>query len=504
MHDLAVVGAGPAGLAAAVTAAGLGLDVVLVDAGARPGGQYFRHPPEGFRAARPGALHHHWEEFTRLRDAVRTDQRIAHLPGTRVWTVTRPPEGTFTLHTLTGERAPRPGTVDARRLVVATGAYDRVVPFPGWDLPGVLTAGGAQALLKGNLVRAGKRIVAAGTGPFLLPVAAGLAAAGAHVVGVFEANHPGDFARHPGAVLRNAGKLAEGGGYAAALLRHRVPFRTGHAVIAAHGDGAVEAVTVARVDRGWRPVPGTQRVIPCDTLAVGYGFTPQLDLLPRLGCATRTGKDGSAAAVVDAAQHTGVPGVWAAGETTGVGGADLALAEGRLAAHAAAGVRPPARLLRERSRLRAFAAALAEVHAVPDGWTEWLRGDTLICRCEEVPRDRVTAAVAGLGTTDPRTAKLATRAGMGWCQGRMCGYALCALLPDADRAAFADRPLAQPVPLAALASLRDRAAPTEPDGPGTSRDPAGTDARHGPDGPQGPAGPDAPHDPDEAEPQAEE
>jgi NADPH-dependent 2,4-dienoyl-CoA reductase/sulfur reductase-like enzyme len=460
-NDLAVIGAGPAGLAAAVAAAQAGLDVTLVDAAARPGGQYFRHPPGSRPDGRPGAPHQGSAqlsaEFARLRDAVAGHDRIDYLAAHRVWAVEH--GAPFVVHALAGQRAGRPVEVRARTLVIATGAHDRVLPFPGWELPGVLTAGGAQALLKGDLVAAGRCVVVAGSGPFLLPVAAGLAAAGVQVAGVFEASRPQRFARHGARVARNAGRLTEAMGYAATLLHHRVPYRTGRAVIAVHGDDAVEAVSVGRLDRDWTPVPGTEHEVECDTLAVGYGFTPQLEIPAELGCATRTDVDGSLVVVVDAAQRTSVPGVYAAGETTGVGGAQLSLVEGELAGLAAAGVlgRRTRRLRARRARLRAFAAALHDVYAVRPGWTGWPRADTLVCRCEEVPYGRLEEAVRELGATDLRAAKLITRAGMGWCQGRICGYPTACLTArivggEPDLTGSARRPLAQPIRLGDLAA----------------------------------------------------
>jgi thioredoxin reductase len=452
MRDVVVIGAGPAGLAAAVTAATAGLDVALVDAGRRPGGQYYRH-----HAAETGRLHHGWDTFVRLRNAL---DRLTYLPGHRVWHV----EDGFTVHALTGDRDERPVRIDARAVIVATGAHDRSLPFPGWDLPGVLTAGGAQALLKGNRVRAGEQIVVAGTGPFLFPVATGLAGAGATVLGVFEANRPYGFASQ---VARHPDKAREGAGYAALLARHRIPYRTGHAVVAAHGDGRVEAVTVARLDRGRATV--RERVIDCDTVAVGYGFTPQLEIPLQLGCATRMDADGSLVVTVDAAQRTSVSGLYAAGETTGVGGAQLSLVEGELAglavAEALGGLAAdPAdvrRLVARRRRLRAFAAAMHRTYPIRPGWMDRLRDDTIICRCEEVTCGRLTEA-AELGATDPRSAKLLSRAGMGWCQGRVCGYAtawlaagICGRLPGPDDLLGpARRPLAQPVRLRDLADER--------------------------------------------------
>ncbi|MFJ9808885.1 FAD-dependent oxidoreductase [Streptomyces sp. NPDC101158] len=474
--DLAVVGAGPAGLAAAVTAADLGLDVVLLDAGARPGGQYYRHPAPELDATGARALHHDWTAFAtrerRLRAHERTG-RVTYLPDHHVWTITSAgPDRILRARTADD----RSVTVTAGAVLLATGAYERQLPFPGWTLPGVVSAGGAQAMLKGGLVLPGRRIVVAGSGPLLLAVAASLASAGARVPAVVEAAAYGGYARHTATLLRNPAKLVEGARYGAALARHQVRLLTRHAVVEAHGTDRVEAVTLARLDRDWRPVPGTARRVPCDAVAVGHGLVPELSLATALGCATRTAPDGTVALALTDGLRTSVPGIWAAGETGGVGGAPLALLEGELAAHdiaAAAGrtvPRPPALDTlrsggaprparaddvagrgRRRTRLRAFAEAMASAHRPGAGWADWLRPTTDVCRCEEVPAARIREAVDELGAHDPRTVKLLTRAGMGWCQGRMCGPAVAALCGGGappDR-----RPLACPVPLRHLAGL---------------------------------------------------
>ncbi|MEU8249631.1 NAD(P)/FAD-dependent oxidoreductase [Nonomuraea sp. NPDC048916] len=457
--DLAVIGGGPAGVAGALAAARRGLRVVLLDSGARLGGQYFRHPAAPARPATPG-----FDRFARQARALGRQARV--LLRHQVWAVSR--DGDLVAHCLApgGEAV----AVRCRHLLIATGAHDRPLPFPGWDLPGVLTAGGAQALLKGDGVVAGRRIVVAGTGPFLLPVGAGLAGAGAEVLGVFEANSGLGLARHPLRALSRAGEAA---GYGLALARHRVPYLTRRAVVAAHGERELEAVTVARLDRDWN-VRATRR-IACDTLAVGYGFVPQIDLGVQLGCDTRADVDGSPVLAVDAAQRTSIEGVWAAGEPTGVGGWRLAELEGRMAglsiaaAHAAlagAGVaarpgangvarvagqavaRVPDVLVRRRGRLRAFGRALLEAYPIRPGWQGWLRDDTLVCRCEEVPLGRIREA-RRLGATDARSVKLLARPGMGWCQGRVCGYAVARLAgepPGPPR-----RPIVQPVGLGTLA-----------------------------------------------------
>ncbi|GGY55064.1 oxidase [Streptomyces omiyaensis] len=449
--DLAVVGAGPAGLAAAVTAASLGLTVALLDAGSRPGGQYYRHPEPALGAARPKALHHDWAAFAGREAELRAHARggrVRHLAGHQVWSVTG--SGTdWTVHARTDDAGAE--SVPARAVLLATGAYERHLPFPGWTLPGVVGAGGAQAMLKSGLVLPGRRVVVAGSGPLLLAVAASLAAAGARVPAVVEASGYVPYARHPGTLLRNPAKLAEGAVHGGALLRHRVRPLLRHAVVEAHGTDRVEAVTVARLDRDWRPVPGTGRRVPCDAVAVGHGLVPELSLATALGCATRAAADGTVALVLTPGLRTSVPGVWAAGEAGGVGGAPLALTEGEIAAHTIAGRAVPPALVRRRARLRAFADVMGAAHRPGPGWTGWLREETAVCRCEEVPAGRVREAVEDLGATDARTVKLLTRAGMGWCQGRMCGPAVAALAgdgPSADR-----RPLACPVRLGQLAEL---------------------------------------------------
>ncbi|MFD2082376.1 Thioredoxin reductase [Actinopolymorpha cephalotaxi] len=483
--DAVVVGAGPAGLTAANAMAEHGLSVVLLDVGERPGGQYYRHcVGGGSGAAASPRFRTLRAELDRHVVAGRVDYRPRH----QVWTLERttppipapaaapPADPVWTVHAVAEGPEPSPVQVLAPAVVVATGGYDRQLPFPGWDLPGVVAAGGAQALLKGSGVALGGpggpggRVVVAGSGPFLLPVATGLAQAGAEVAGVYEASRARDYLRHARTLARQPGRFGEAAGYARDLARHRVPYRTGHAVVAAHGDERLTGVTVARLDGQRRPIPGSERRVECGTLAVGYGFTPQLDLLVEVGCDVSTGTGGSTAVLVDADQATTCAGLYSAGETTGVGGAALALAEGELAGLAvvAATGRPveeqrKAGLTRRKDSLRAFADVLDAVHPLPVGWLDDLPDETVLCRCEEVPVGAVREAVRDLGAGDPRSAKLLTRTGMGWCQGRTCAAATAALVgrltgspPDGtDAAALARRPVAQPVPLGVLASLAD-------------------------------------------------
>ncbi|WP_322501685.1 FAD-dependent oxidoreductase [Streptomyces rochei] len=465
--DLVVVGAGPAGLAAAATALAGGLRVALVDSAGTVGGQYWRHPPDTARAAIPTAdLHHGLRDYRALREALaaagdrgRLDLRLAH----HVWSVTRDEDG-FTVHTVDRRRAPEETAVTLRapRLLVATGAYDRQLPFPGWDLPGVLTLGGLQALLKGGGVVAGDRVALGGTGPFLLPVAAALAARGARVVTVCEAAGPSAWLRSPGPLLRNPAKGAEGARYGLTLARHGVRFRPRTAIVAAEGTDRVTSVEIASLAADGSPRPGTERRVEADTVGVGWGFVPQLDLLVPLGCALADSDDGNTVVAVDAGQRTTVPGLYAAGEVCGVGGARLSLAEGRLAAesvladHGAAPVLGRGRRAAVRAtvkRHRAFARALARAHPVPPAWSRWLTDDTVVCRCEEVTAGAVRAARTDGGARDHRQVKQLTRAGMGWCQGRVCGPAVHCLVAPHRSYTPTERLVATPLTLGALADL---------------------------------------------------
>ncbi|KOV61860.1 NAD(P)/FAD-dependent oxidoreductase [Streptomyces sp. MMG1121] len=458
---LAVVGAGPAGLAGALAAAARGVRVTLVDAAGQAGGQFYRQPAPALNARRPQALHHQWRTWRRLSDALArhiTAGRITHMPDHHIWCV-QIESGSFALHALLGPAQEEGVTVRADAVLLATGGYERVLPFPGWTLPGVVTAGGAQAMLKGGLVLPGRTVVVAGTGPLLLPVATGLAAAGAEVAALVESAAPAALLRRAPDLAAQPGKLAEGAWYAGQLLRHRVRTLARHTVVEAHGTDRLTAVTVAALDRTGRILPGRTRRIPCDALAVGHGMVAHTDLAETLGC-TLSGTEGTAVRVDDE-QRTDVPGVWAAGESTGIGGAALALAEGHIAGRSAAarlhGTAPDPRALagaaRARIRLRAFFAALDTVYTPPAGWADRIPDATVVCRCEEVTAGEVRTAVRALGAGDLRTAKLLTRAGMGWCQGRMCAPAVAGLTGcplTAER-----RPFARPVPLGVLASLPD-------------------------------------------------
>ncbi|HKV19781.1 MAG TPA: FAD-dependent oxidoreductase [Mycobacterium sp.] len=471
MTLVAVIGAGPAGLAAAETALKTGAQIVLIDMNDSPGGQYQRQLPDDYRAANPERIHHHWAAYRGMRDTVLTHPRSEWLANTVVFNLEPHPGGVPRLHVTSGpidSSTRRRRVIEPDALVLATGAHDRVVPFPGWTLPGVYTAGAAQTLARTERVAVGRRVVVSGTGPFLLPVAKSLTDVGADVVGVLEINAASTVVRgwldRPHRLAAHSGKLADLGHYGWHHLRRRIPFRTGRAVIAALGDDRVEAVVTARLDSGWVPVAGSERIVAVDAVCVGHGFTPSLELALTAGCRQTTTSAGTFVAVDDT-QLTSVPGVYAAGEITGIGGADCADIEGRVAGFAAAGGRHlPVRLARRLTAAREFVTRLHRAHPVRDGWRSWLDDDTIVCRCESTTFGRLLSAYEI--DLSLRATRLSTRAGLGPCQGRFCAAnvdALCGEAAQSDRrqadgtpaAGAQNRPIAQPVRLGEIAARLD-------------------------------------------------
>lgn len=479
--DIAIVGAGPAGLAAAAAAADRGVRIAVIDSAEQPGGQYWRHRSEASGAPERGEYHHGWTEYLSLRarfDAGVSAGLITFFPATSVW-MARKQAAAFALHLAPSHGAgssPTP-SIRAAALVLATGGYDRQLPVPGWQLPGVMAAGGIQAFVKQNGMLPGSRFVIAGTGPFLLPVAANITQAGGSVAAVLESASLTGWLPRAHRAAGVPSKALEGAGYVATFLRHRIPYRIRTVITEILGDDRVTGVRTVRVRTDGSRVAGSERTIDgIDGVGLGWGFTPQLELPVQLGVTTRVDVDGSLVGVVDEAGRSSVAGLYLAGEITGVGGAPLSVLEGAIAGRTAAddlraepaeSITPAER--RALARHRAFAEAMHLAHPVPTGWADRLTPETTVCRCEEVTAGELSDAHESLEARDLRTEKGLTRAGMGWCQGRVCGFAVACLssgaggvdapaIPAADEAAISlaqssKRPIAQPLPLGAFVDL---------------------------------------------------
>ncbi|WP_175866338.1 NAD(P)/FAD-dependent oxidoreductase [Burkholderia contaminans] len=383
--DVAIVGAGPAGLSAARAAARGGATVAIVDDNPRAGGQIWR---QRAAAAPPPAA------AERL--AVLRQPNVTHLAATRIVAETQP--GTLLL-----EDDERGLLLDFRTLILCCGARELLLPFPGWTLPGVTGAGGLQALIKYGLDVRGQRTVIAGSGPLLLASAATARQAGARVSHVLEQAAWGDVAGFGAGLWRWPSKLAQ----AAKLVT--AAYRPDAHVVEAFGDTRLERVRIRQRDREFD--------VDCDRLACGFGLVPNTVLPSHLGCRVDNG-----AVAVDVHQRTSRDGVFAAGECTGVGGSELAMVEGEIAGLAATGQTAPlAALVAQRAHWQVFADAVRERFAIREPIRRLARADTLLCRCEDVRFDAVAQAP---GWT---AAKLQSRCGMGACQGRVCGAAAQAL-----------------------------------------------------------------------------
>ena len=384
--DVLVVGGGPAGIAAAARAAESGAKVVMVDQGMRPGGQVWRHRD----ASELPRLARRWlDRLSRSGARCLARATVTDATSDRVVSVAHD-DGSTTMH--------------ARALVIATGARELFIPYPGWTLPGVMGIGGAQALLKGGMRVTGKRVIVAGSGPLILPVAAAMARAGARLAPVLEQASAAALAGFARTLWRHPSKLADGAHYRSAFAR--TPYRTGSWVARAEGDGRVERVTLTDGRRSWNE--------ECDLLCCSYGLVPNVDLALLLGCAVDEGR-----VVVDPSQRTSLPGIYAAGEPTGVAGELAALTEGEIAGLSAAGDARAAdgSLARARQRWRSFGAQLALSFRPRRELSDLAERDTIICRCEDVPLLRLDPSWS------VRQAKLYTRIGMGPCQGGVCGPA---------------------------------------------------------------------------------
>jgi NADPH-dependent 2,4-dienoyl-CoA reductase/sulfur reductase-like enzyme len=382
--DVLVIGAGPAGMAAAVRAAECGVRVGIVDDNSSFGGQIWR-----------GSAAEHSQDAARWGERLRSTNitklfgmKVFHQPQAGVLLA----EGAHDLHELR-----------YANLVVATGARERFLPFPGWTLPNVMGAGGLQAMVKSGLPIRGKRVVVAGTGPLLLAAAAYVRRQDAEIPVICEQASWSKLSRFGAALLAYPEKIAQGLQLKKQLAG--IPFAANSWPLAAHGGRALESVTILR--------GGKAEVIPCDYLACGFHLVPNIELPSLLNCKISGGY-----VQVDELQQTSVKGVFCAGEPTGIGGVELALVEGQIAGLAAGGHAAEAReLFGERRKARRFARTLDRAFRVRPELKDLPSAETIVCRCEDVSYARLQEHRSW------RAAKLQTRCGMGPCQGRVCGPA---------------------------------------------------------------------------------
>ncbi|WP_029076725.1 NAD(P)/FAD-dependent oxidoreductase [Kaistia adipata] len=423
--DILIVGAGPAGLSAALAARQAGATVHVIDQFPTAGGQYWMQPPSVAAEQKTTQS----AEGAAAIAAMRAAGAVCHL-GTEVW-------GAFPDLTICAVQNGEPLVFAPRALIVATGAHDRVIPFPGWTLPGVMTAGAGQRLAKTSGVAAGSRIVLAGSGAFLLAVRGAIAKAGADIIAHVEARGPSlAIAR---LLLGHPERWGEAWKLMRPLLARRETLRLGHIVTEALGQDRVEAARIAPIaSDGEIDRRRSQTIGGIDALLVGYGFRPSIELTSLLRCkhAFDDARGGWYCEIDRATGRTSVAGVYAAGEITGIAGSMPARLAGEIAGLAAAADlgfaahTDRADLLRRLARARGFAEGLNAAFAPMPAFDTLATDATLLCRCEEVTKGEVMAAMQS-GASSAYAAKLWTRACMGRCQGRICGWGIAHIMAAA-------------------------------------------------------------------------
>lgn len=427
--DLIVIGAGPGGLAAAARAAACGISVVLLDEHRLPGGQIFRRPLALPAPAVP--------DYARSIQALYRGDAVPDLsyrPDHTVWAISGDnvvyaagPEGTRRL--------------TAPHIVLATGAYEWPVPMPGWTLPGVMTAGGAQSLLKASGRVAGQRVLVAGAGPLILQAAAQLAEAGAQVVAVLDAAPAAEWWASAARILAHPSLAGEGLSLLARLRAKRVPVKRGWTVVQMLGTEAVAGALVAPVGADGRARRDVGEFIQVDAVCLGFGLIPSVELAALRGCAL----DFAPALGVwgvrrDPGMATSAAGVYAVGDGAAVHGARRAVIEGRIAGLAVAqslgrtggrdAAREMAALHKGLARLRPLDRYLASAFRPRTGLLDLAEDGVVVCRCEDVTARTVRNEI-GNGARTLHEVKTSCRAGMGNCQGRNCMPTIARMLAAA-------------------------------------------------------------------------
>jgi len=424
-----VVGGGPGGLSVASVIAGHGVDVVVIDERSKLGGQFYKQPPPE-RAIDDSRIDSQYRAGRKL-IARAQEAGVRFLNNVTLW-------GAFAPDALAARSEDCDWVFRPRRLVLATGAHERPVPIPGWTLPGVMTTGAAQTLLRSSQVAPGERVVLSGNGPLNMQVAAELVRAGVEVVALAEqadlrwwrnlGNGAGMLAAAPELV-------AKGFSYRTTLAR--VPVIDRASVVEIRGDQRAEAAVVARLDASGSPVPGTEREFAADAVCLGYGFIPANEISRALGCDHRYDPvTGTLVAVRTATGRTSLDSVWVVGDAGGINGAYVATALGAIAgadvladlgvASADLSARAVSRAGKTLRRHRRFQHHLRGLYRAEPLTAELAHDTTLVCRCESVTLGELSEAFAG-GATSAGAAKRLTRAGMGKCQGRYCSPSVLAM-----------------------------------------------------------------------------
>lgn len=457
--ELAVVGAGPGGLSAAITAAQAGVQVTLLEEYHHPGGQFLRGAHRGesipTKSRTERLSHSLLEQLSSKNIAIRT--------GTLVWGI----EG----HRLALQSLQGTEWLSAKKLIIAIGAREIVMPFPGWTLPGVMTVGAAQILFKEHGVLPGKRILLAGSGPLLLATASALVQSkqDVSITGILEITRPLSWMKYASVALSDLERLGEGLRYGKSIFAKKIPYHFGYVITRAEGMDRLTGVTIARIDRQGKPIRDSEQQLSIDTLCLSFGFIPNTELTQLAGCShAYLPERGGWVPVTDETLQTSVDGIYAVGETAGVGGAKTALIQGQIAGLAVAlelgklnkeaFTRRYIPLAKQLQPLKRFGSMLNTLFRPSPDFCSLITEETILCRCEQVRVGETRQAIRG-GAHTLSALKNQIPVGQGHCQGRNCGPLLTRLISSETGISaskigqFRPRPPLKPVLLSALANV---------------------------------------------------
>lgn len=460
-HDVIIVGLGLAGLSAAHALRGRGLDILILDENNKPGGQYLRSV-SGSLGIDSRSAHKHLDQTGRQLIKDLDSSGLSVRQGTQI--VGQEADGTIWAQEAEGRIVKH----QADHLILATGARECFMPFPGWTLPGVISTGAAQILIKSAGMLPGQDVMVGGSGPLPLAVAGEIAASGGRLKAYWNQSSWSQQLQTVRYCRFHLSKVFMGARYMARLLAARTPVLHSRKILKARGDKILEEVELAKLTRDGRIIEGSERTFVVDCLAVGYGFVPNLELAMLAGCEIEHDRTkGGWIVQVDDKLQSSVPSIFAAGELTGIAGADKSVIEGSLAGLSIAvrlgvkgdsgdDVKEISRLQKRRRQEMVFGALLNDLSHPPPGMILDLPDPTMICRCEDIDLGGIREQIRnGSATLD--AIKKATNSGMGKCQGRTCGpiiqHILDVYAPESKTSVqpFTVRNPIKPVSLSALA-----------------------------------------------------
>jgi hydrogen cyanide synthase HcnB len=427
ISPVVIIGGGPAGTAAAAQLGKFGINSTIIDEASKIGGVIYRGP-----LRHTNSLPHLDDNLKRAMAALQTRYET-HRSSIKLQMNTRVlgPEGNNKLLLNTDDVLT---SINYQELILATGCHERSIPFPGWQLPGVMLMGGVQLQIKSGLVKPGHRIALVGTGPLLPLVACQLHKSGVEVIGVYEASQFTKLAKEAVALLNKPKLTLSGLSMMGYLKKHKIAFHYGWGIVNAQGEQTLNRITVAPYNTKWQADTTKAQTIEVDSIGVGYGFVARSQLAMLLGVDHQYSNISGHIPSIDKWQHSNVNNIYVAGDSSGLLGADAAIYEGQIAAIRIAQNRGKLtvkqaekeanKITRKINRIKRFRYGFDRFSARQTGLMELAKPDTIVCRCEQTTRAQIDIALTQ-GVKDITSLKMRTRIGMGDCQGKTCSsYAI--------------------------------------------------------------------------------